>query len=178
MVKIQIGKKKKKAKKKGVVPTKAKAEKNPAVKAAEEAVANFDEGHQTLLQMQADFKEQHPEAVAFLDVIKQQQDEVEGLIEVAKLKVRTAKLTVGEFVCQRKWSQAGYDGKKMMTIITDLENIGEVVEDLIKEGVVEAIGLSKSALSFIAGRPEYSELFQPAFEDKKEKTPAVTTPKI
>jgi hypothetical protein len=158
-----------------VTATPAKA---MAKDAALRAVKMYEEARDVLSQMRTDFIEQFPDANSALQEILRQEDTVQDLIKIAHPLVQAAKETIGDFECQRKWATAGYDAEKLTSLLKELDNSAEVMQELLAAGVIEKVVLSDLAVSYFAQHPEFSEAFKGAWSDKKEKTAAVTTPKI
>ena len=147
-------------------------------KRAEVAVLRFQEQVDQLNEMKAQFAEQFPEAAQAQEAILQQEDVVRELVKTAHAYVQEAKESIGPFSCVRKWSSAGYDDEAVTKLLLQLENSGDVIVDLMSKGVIEQVVLSKDATAFFAQNPEYGEVVATAWCDKKEKTAAVTDPKI
>lgn len=145
---------------------------------AQEAVSQFEQEYQTLLEMRQDFEQSFPEAHQAIQSILQQEDVVQEAIKTAHPLVQQAKETIGDFKCQRKYAQAGYDDKKFMKIIDALEEGGDLVKELLSAGVIKTISLDKKAVEWFAQHPDAAQVTSDAWHDKYEKTPAVTCPKI
>jgi len=146
---------------------------------AQAAVAKFEEELEILQQMNRDWKNKYPKAHMELKTIKEQQDLVVALIGKAKPLVAAAKETIGDFKCTRKWSSPKYNDDEITKLISNAENAGEILDELFSEGVIKTVVLDSTlAVPWIAKRPEYSEFFKKAWEDKKEMTPSVSVPKL
>jgi len=172
---------------KAFVQATAQPEKTPEEEAQERAkkeaqvtVARFIDEYQELTHMKKQFDVSFPEASAALKDIMQQEDLVRDLISAAHPLVQAAKETVGPFVCQRKWASAGYDSKVVTQLIKDMEETAaaNILITLVKDGVIETLGFSKTATAYIARNAEYNKQFEKAWQEKKEKTAAVTVPKL
>lgn len=167
--------KSKKAKSKG---RKASPKKVNKTAKAVAAVKRFDEEYETLQTMKKNWKKKFPKAHDALQQIKEQEDIVTAAMEKAKPLVAEAKETVGGFKCVRKWSSPHYDDKKVTDLIYEAENAADIIAEMFLEGVIKVLELDELATPWIAKRPEYSEFFKDAWVDRKEKTPAVSMPKI
>lgn len=146
--------------------------------AAVRAVKMYEEARDTLQAMKADFASQFPDANAALQDILHQEDTVRDLIKIAHPLVQAAKETIGDFACQRKWAAAGYDEEKLTGLLKELDNGVEVIQELLAAGIIEKVVLSDLAVSYFAQHPELAEAFKDAWQDKKEKTAAVSVPKL
>jgi hypothetical protein len=145
---------------------------------AERAVTKFEQQHSMLLTMKRDFAEEYPEAHQALQEILQQEDTVRECISSAHTLVQQAKETVGPFSCTRKWAQAGYDSEALTVLLRQMEDRAEFMQIILDAGIIKEIALTKEATAFFAQNPQYAKLVQAAWQDKKEKTAAVTDPKI
>lgn len=150
---------------------------NPLSK-ADEAVKAYERELETLENMKSVFKKSYPEAYQSLQDIFMQEDRVQERIKEAHVFVQEAKETVGDFKCVRKWKSAGYDPAEFVTLLSRFDKAGELVDDMVKTGVVEKIVLSDRASEFFSMHPAYSSHFESAWRDKKEATPAVSIPKV
>lgn len=152
---------------------------NPALAKAQAAVQEFETQRRVLIEMKQDWDVNFPEAKLALDDIKRQEDVVVDSIKKAKPLVAKAKETVGDFKAQRKYSKPMYDPEEVTKLVRDLEEGLGIFEELLDAGVVRVIDLDKdAAVAWFAQRPQYAELFQPAFKEEQEMTTAVTVPKI
>lgn len=145
---------------------------------AERAVLRFQEQYDALLSMKKDFAEQFPEAHEAYQQILQQEDVVRDCIGTAHGLVQQAKETIGPFSCTRKWSSPGYDSEALTVRLRQLEERAELMQAMLDAGIIKEIALAKEATAFFAQNPQYGELVKDAWQDKKEKTAAVTDPKI
>jgi len=161
-------------------PNKATAvpEKVAAKDDAIKAVKRYEKARDILFEMKKEFETNYSEAHQFLQSILQQEDIVRELIKTAHPLVQAAKESIGDFTCQRKWATAGYDEEKLTSLLKELDNGAEVIQGLLSEGVIEKIVLSDSAIPYFARHPEIAKAFENAWQDKKEKTAAVTCPKL
>jgi hypothetical protein len=157
--------------------TNGRSQQAPVIELAEKAVQDYEGERQLLDQMRIDFVEKYPEAAQFLQDIKQQEDMVSDAISSAKILVSQAGQTVGDFLCKKKFSKPRY-GDEDFTKLVGQEEDGEIVVELIKGGHVKKIALADSATAWFASHPKAAETYQPAWQDKKELTAAVTTPKL
>jgi len=148
------------------------------VEEAQQAVEQFEQEYKILLEMRDDYRKSFPEAYSAQQELLRQEDIVREAIKTAHPLVQQAKQTIGDFECQRKWAQAGYDEKKFMEIIDQLPEGGELIKELLSAGVVKAISLDKKAVEWFAQNPDAAQVVTDAWRDKHEKTAAVTCPKI
>ena len=155
---------------------KSKAE-EPAKSPAHEAVARFEKEYKVLLEMRQEFRDEFPEADQALQDILRQEDMVRQTIKDAHSLVQQARETIGPFKCVPKWSAPGYNNKEFNRLVIEFDDGGDIIMDLVKAGVA-SVSLDKSATEHFAQNPELADAFKEAWEDKKEKTAAVTDPKI
>jgi hypothetical protein len=161
-----------------VAPPPKKREK-PEVTRAKEMVAKFEQEHEVLKSMRAEWEVNFEKANRALREVKTQQDHVEDLIKKAKPLVAKAKMTIGPFKAQRKWQAAGYNDAKLTNLISNAEDWDLLVGALLNSGLIEVISVDNDAMtSWCAQNPEWAERFLEAWEDAKEKTTAVTVPTI
>jgi len=145
---------------------------------AEKAVAKFEKQLEVLQTMKAEFEEQFPDAFQAYQQILQQEDVVRACVSTAHGLVQQVKETIGPFSCTRKWSSPGYDGETIAILLAQMEERAEIMQAMLDAGVIKEIGLAREATAFFAQNPRYAKLVKPAWQDKKEKTAAVTDPKI
>lgn len=156
--------------------TRSKIETNPEAEAAKALVERYEELREEYEELQAEFREEFPEAAAQVDNIKMAGDQVLEAIASAKIAVAAAKMSFGDFQCQRKFQQAGYDPD--LLVKTCLESDQEILIELFRAGVVKKVTVDReSAILFVESR-QLDELFDEAWVDKREMTPAVTVPKF
>ena len=145
---------------------------------AEAAVAKFEEERDSLLQMREDFKQSFPDAADALEAIKQQEDVVNDAVAQAKTRIAQAKISVGDFLCKRAFSQPGYDDDRLTEILQTNSDRLELFSALVDAGVIKKVVTDRQAAAiFAAQNPKDSKPLQPAWEDKKELTPKVSVPK-
>jgi hypothetical protein len=160
-------------------PAPQAAPESKEVRAARRAVEAFTEQYQLLMQMRQDWEQNFPDAKLALDDVHHQEDAVQEAIKRAKPLVAAAKMTIGDFIAQRKWEKPHYDEEALTKILGELENGGEVFATLLQQGLVASVTLQKeAAVAWFAQHPEYEQVFKDAFRDEKEMTPAVTVPKV
>lgn len=144
---------------------------------ADAAVRKFEDELQLLKMMRRDFRDKYSKAAAFLDLIKQQEDVVIEAIKSAHPLVQKAKMTIGDFKCQRKFSKPCYDDSRGSEILQDHEEGHQFIYEMLQAGVLK-VGFKPEATQYIAAHPVLSDLLNEAFVAKKEKTAAVTVPKL
>jgi len=148
-------------------------------KAAEDAVQAFEHEANNLSSMREEFQQAYPDAVDALEAIKQQEDVVAQTIADAKSKVAAAKITIGDFLCKRAFSQPGYDDDRLTEILMSSPQRAELFELLVEAGVIKSVNTDRQAAAvFAAQNPKDSAPLQTAWEDKKELTPRVSVPKV
>lgn len=149
------------------------------VRSARLAVQAFTEQYELMMQMRREWEQSFPDAKLALDDVLMQQDVVKDAIQKAKPLVAAAKMTIGDFIAQRKWEKPHYDEEKLTGILASLENGGEVFAVLLQNGLVKSVVLQKeAAIAWLAQNPEYGAAFEDAFCEEKETTTAVTVPKV
>lgn len=164
-------------------PTDEKPKRPPELVVAEMAVQKYEQAYQELVDMRADFTKNFPEAQKALRDIQQQEDVVHELVKEAHVAVQEAKVSVGPFSCQRKWSAPGYDST-IFTEICSRNDDAELLGRLLRDGVIKELvpdnGTRKNpgrAITYMAKNPDISDMFVKAWKDEEERTPAVTDPK-
>ena len=147
--------------------------------AAASAVRDFEQKLEALSNMREEWTNNFPDAAQAQEDIKVQEDTVGDAIAVAKPLVALCEETVGGFKCTIKHSTAKYDDSQVFKILQAHENLAELVAGMITDGVISGIALDrKIATALIAKTPEYAELFQDAWKERKKLTPAITVPKF
>jgi len=156
-----------------------KVDKNAQLrKAAEDAVAKFEEERDALLQMREEFRQSFPDATDALEAIKQQEDVVNDVIAQAKTRIAQAKISVGDFLCKRAFGKPGYDDDVLTEILRTSSDRAKLFSALIDAGVIKSVVTDRTAAAlFAAQNPKDSKPLQPAWEEEKELTPKVTVPK-
>jgi len=160
-------------KKKAGVPKKVSA-----LAAAQEAVAAYEEEVENLRAMKAEFEEQFPEANDYLQDIMRQEDLIQDKIKMAIPLIREAKQDVGDFKCQLKRSSPNYDPDQFMKLVSEIEEGGDIIIELIEQGYVKKLQFDPSVANYFAQHPEASDHFSPAWREAQDLTPAITPPKI
>jgi hypothetical protein len=163
---------------KGPAAAKEVSKEEKAKQQAQTAVARFEAQYEVLQDMRKDFAQQFPDANQAYQAILQQEDAVRECITSAHAAVQQAKESVGAFACVRKWTTPGYDSEALTELIRKMDNGAELIQVMLEAGVIKEIALAKDATAFFAQNPQYAELVKPAWAEKKEKTAAVTDPKI
>ncbi len=147
--------------------------------AAEAAVKEYEAQRKVLDTMRSDWEENHPEAFQERQDVLHQEDVVTETIKTAKPLVSAAAVTVGGFKCVTKNSTAAYNNETVSRLLAGQDNCGELFEYLLKNGVLESVVIDKKvAPAWMARNPEYSELFETAWEKSKPLGSAVTVPKL
>lgn len=147
--------------------------------AAQSAVLDFEQKLEALSNMRDEWTNNFPDAAQAQEDIKVQEDTVGDAITVAKPLVALCEESVGGFRCTIKHSTAKYDDSQIFEILKAQEHLAELVAGMITDGVISGIALDrKIATALIAKTPEYAELFQDAWKERKKLTPAVTVPKF
>jgi soluble cytochrome b562 len=90
------------------VPAKATAADVAKIQ-AQEAVDQYHEMVSNLREAEKEFRTKYPDAADDLEQIKEYRDSISEHIERAKVLVRTAGVTIGEFEVTKKKSQPSYD---------------------------------------------------------------------
>jgi hypothetical protein len=161
------------------LPPPVQQEQEPEPSLAYQAVQRYEELRRQLEDMKAAFETNHPEAVSELEAIRQMEDTVQEAIATAKAEVASAKESIGEFSCKRRFSSAHYDPARVTEILGALDNAGEVYVNLYRTGVIKSIDFDKNRLvTRISQDPAYSETFKEAWREKSELTPSVSVPKL
>jgi hypothetical protein len=145
---------------------------------AEHAVVKYHTALELLENMQQAFKASYPDAYASYQNILSQLDVVQERLKEAHILVQAAKETTGEFKCTRKWKSEGYDPETFVTLLGRFDKAGQVMNEMVKLGIVQKVTLSNRAAEFFANHPEYDAHFQAAWRDKEEMTAAVSVPKV
>jgi predicted Zn-dependent protease len=146
---------------------------------AKAAVSQFEEEYRALRDMRNEFSTQFPDAAEALAEIKAQEDRVAEAINHAKNQVAQAKVTIGEFLCKRAFSQPGYDDSQLTDIILNHPERDTLFSLLAQAGVITGLKTDRAAAAvFAAQNPQDGAPLQPAWKDKEELTPRVTTPKV
>lgn len=146
---------------------------------AKQAVQQFETTYRELRDMRKQFSEEFPEAAEALAEIKSQEDRVAEALNHAKTKVAQAKVTIGEFLCKRAFSQPGYDDQQLADILFNHEQRTALFDALVESGVIVGLKTDRAqAAIFSAQNPEFGAPLQPAWKDKEELTPRVTAPKV
>lgn len=147
---------------------------------AEKAVKRYEDELRTLLCMRTSWDEKYPEASRELQELLLQQDKVQDCISAAHSAVAAAKETVGEFVCKRAFSSAGYDDQALVRVLARLEEAdrASVVNAFLDQGVIKKIVLEKASVGMVAQDPDLGNKIKDAWRDRSELTPRVTTPKL
>jgi len=148
----------------------------PEIEAAKQAVEQYKEAKNSYEELVDKFRSSYPEAASELEAIRQVGDQVVEAISRAKKAVAAAKTTVGDFFCQRKFSQPGYDPELVVKICVDTEDKQQLFE-LFKSGVVKDVKFDREAATLFFESRQL-EKFASAWADKQELTPAVTPPKF
>ena len=156
----------------------AKGPERGPLELAQEAVNKFEEEYNNLINMREEFGDKFPEAAAFQQDMLRQEDAVQDCINDAVPLIREARQNVGDFTCQVKKSKPRYDDKNFLELVTQLEEGGNILMNLIEGGYIKKVALDPSAAAYFAQHPMEAEHFQPAWRDAAEMTPAVTAPKI
>jgi hypothetical protein len=149
-----------------------------ALTVAEDAVSKYNEELLLLREMKKKFKEDFPDANTYLQDIMVQEDLVQSRMQEAIPLVREARQTVGDFQCMLKKSTPNYDAAEFSKLVTEIEEGGEILIELIEGGYVKKLVLDPSAAAYFAQHPEAADHFQSAWRDAKDLTPAITPPKI
>jgi len=149
-----------------------------ALSAAQQAVEVFEAEYEELVNMRAQFEEEFPDASAFLECIKRQEDLVNDKIQNAIPLIREAKQNVGDFKCQLKRSKPRYDDAEFMKLVAQLDEGGEILMNLIEGGYITKVALDPSAAAYFSQHPAEATHFQSAWKEAQDLTPAVTPPKI
>ena len=149
-----------------------------ALSAAKLAVEEFEAEHTELVLMQDEFAEKFSEANIFLENIKLQEDLVQSKIAAAIPLIREAKQNVGDFKCQLKKSKPCYDDKEFMSLVTQIEEGGDILINLIDGGYIKKVSLDPSAAGYFSQHPAEAEHFQSAWREARDMTPAITPPKL
>ncbi len=158
-----------------------KVDKNDPKAVAEAAVKNYEKKREELDEMGREFNREFPDAKQFLDQIKETEDTVVALIDAAKSLVKAAGETIGDFRFQAKNKAGHHDPKKVLEILTGLEDesLGETFKDMVKTGAIKGVALDAKVLPIVTARdPGLSELLSNAWVEKAPMSPAVTTPKL
>jgi len=151
---------------------------NSALVKAREAVGEFESVRDDLEDMRDAFEENFPEASKEIHHIRQVEDEVLTLIDKAKLAVRDAKVSVGDFKLTRKFSRAGYDDKEFLDAIIRSKN-KDLLFDLVKTGVIASVKVDGESSRVYFERDEGAyRVVKDAWREKAELTPSVKVPKI
>ena len=160
-------------------PQSEKDKTNTPLSQAKKAVQEYEVQRRVLDEMRKDWEENYPEALLAQRDVLEQEDRVHNAIKIAKPLVAAAKETVGDFKAQPKFSRPRYDATEVTKIVSSHKSGIEILREMLDDGVVKVIDLNGDhAIAWFAVRPEYSEVFQPAFREKEEMTTAVTVPKI
>jgi len=162
-------------------PTVGKAEKveDPAIVAAREAVQHFECQYQILKDMRAEWDQNFSEANQAWQDVMRQEDTVQDAIQRAKPLVAASKMSINDFIAQRKWSEGHYDDGDLTRLIAAADDGNEVLMQFLLNGVVKGISLDKQrATAWFAQHPEYATRFQDAWKERTEMTTAVTVPKV
>ena len=146
--------------------------------AAQEAVNAFEEERDRLHEMKKEFQEKFPDANAFLQDVMRQEDLVSDKIKMAVPLIRDARQNVGDFKCQIKRSSPHYDDKEFSQLVTEIEEGGTILIELLEGGYVKKLSLDSSAAAYFAQHPDAAEHFQPSWKDAEDLTPAITVPKF
>ena len=146
-------------------------------KAAEEAVAKFEEMRSELADMEEDFSEKFPEAHTERVAIDTYRSAVLDQVKRAKDLVRLAGDTIGDFKYQAKHSTAGFDGDKLLDICVANEDASLLLE-LAKVGALKLKVIQKPATIYSDHHPDDAKKMMGAWEESKPLTPAITVPKI
>ena len=152
---------------------------NPKIAIAREAVTYFEEQYRVLSQMKAEWTANFPKASQARDDIMQQEDIVQAAIQRAKPLVADVKMTIGDFIAQRKWSEGHYDDGELTRLISSSDDGNEILLQFLQEGIVKGVTLDKQrATSWFAQHPEHAARFEGAWKEKAEITTAVMVPKV
>jgi hypothetical protein len=164
---------------KGLPKPKPEAEAVTPLSKAKKAVEEYEVQRRMLEEMQRDWETNFPEALLAQRDILEQEDRVHDAIKLAKPLVAQAKESVGPFKAQRKFSKPHYDAEEVTRIVASHEKGLKIFKEMLDDGVVNTIDLDKHVvLPWVAQRPEYSKVLEPAFRDEEEMTTAVTVPKL
>jgi hypothetical protein len=151
----------------------------PEKSAAEVFVEKYEEQRDQLGAMREDFETDFPEANLAMHAIKSQEDIVVHAISVAKAGVGMERKTIGDFICSRAFSSAGYDEKKFTEILLEMKDPGPLLARLMSAGVIKTFKVDKGAsAAFSAANPKVAKPLNNAWKDKEELTPRVTVPKL
>lgn len=149
-----------------------------ALSAAQEAVRVYEEEVERLQEMKQEFKDQFPDADAFLQDIMRQEDLVQDKIKIAIPLIREAKQDVGDFKCQLKRSTPNYDPDQFMKLAMEIEEGGEIIMELIEQGYIKKLVLDPSVTNYFVNHPDAADHFSDAWRDAQDLTPAITAPKL
>jgi hypothetical protein len=157
---------------------KKKTGKNSKLAAARRAVKKYEAELKTLEELNEEFARRFPKAHQFLTEISTQEGAVQDAINAAVPLVREAKQDVGDFKCTLKRSKAGYDDSEFTELLSDAEDGGNIVMDLLTEGCIKKVVLDPSAAAYFAQHPDDAEYFESSWRKAENLTPAVTPPKF
>jgi hypothetical protein len=143
------------------------------------AVDDYTYKAQQLESMKEDWRREFSDASREFDSILMQEDAVKEAINKAKPLVAEAKESIGPFVCTLKKSKPCYDTDLVVKILLECEECGKAMEDLLKAGVMTSIVLDNDAtVRFMARNKDWGEIFQSAWKESQDLTPAVKVPKV
>lgn len=155
---------------------------NKKVTKAEEAVHKYEEMKDQYIVMQKDFEKSFPQANAKLQEIKQLEDDIRQQIDGCKVLVRDAGQTIGEFAYTAKFTSEGYDGAKLVELISKLpkETAGELFKELAERGFIVEVVVDKAAAKVIrASDADLRDKLAVAWDKGgKAMTAAISVPKF
>lgn len=169
-------------KKSGAAAKKAAPKVDSKLAQAQKCVEQYEERRGELEEKKGDFETEFPEAQLAINDIKKTEDEVRELIETAKVAVRGAGQTVGDFRFVAKSTTPGYLPEKVLEVLCGLEDTsaGETLKLLYKRGVISAVKVDKDASRMVkAGAPGLAELLEEAWDaGGTPLTPNIFTPSL
>ena len=159
-----------------------KPKKSKKLEKAEQAVETFEEMKKDLILMREEFQQTYPKAHAVLQEIHKQEDDTREQIAACKILVRDAGESIGEFVYTPKSTNEGYDGGKLLGLISSLppETAGNMLKELSERGLITAVAVDKAAAKVIrASDPDLRDKLQDAWDPGGTPlTAAISTPNI
>jgi len=149
---------------------------------AEVAVRQYEEKAKEYYAEREQFEQSYPEALVELQRIGEIKEDVLESIEKAKILVRDAGVSIGDFRVQTKFTQAGYDASKMTELLIALppKEMAAVIKSMVEKGVMTSIVINRDAIKVAFPHdPAMSAVFEKAYDEGGEPlTPAVYTPKL
>lgn len=163
------------------IPTKMQPPKKDPHAAAKAAVKKFEQERAHLVDMNDDFEAKHPEAVASLAVIREQEDKVGEAMKHAKelLRALGEDAQIGPFKVKIPHSTPGYASGLILQLMVKLPDpdAGAVLKRLVDTGAVKDLKVDSEVTRIVIKSEDVlAQTFEGAWRESEPLDPRVTGP--